>query len=84
MAKLQWDRNTEATMGHYNVFVNGVKQATVPQVALGAIPEWLIPLAISGNLTVTAVNTSGAESGASVSVPFSLVPPAVPLHPRLV
>lgn len=100
-ATLNWDRNVEPDTKEYRVYfckpgptctvvrdpVN--RFGVVPQPAVGVIPSFLIPAAWTvGVAAVTAVDTSGNESGLSVSVPFPAVPadltaPASPRNLRL-
>jgi hypothetical protein len=67
-------------MDYYRVFLGGVFQAKVMQTPVGVNPEWPLPAIGSGNLTVTAVDTSGNESAMSVAVPFDKMPPKVPVN----
>jgi hypothetical protein len=82
--KMTWDRNSEPDMDSYIVYLNGVKQARIPQTAVGVKPEWSLPASGSGTLTVTAMDKSTNESDMSVSVPFDKMPPAVPVNLVLV
>jgi hypothetical protein len=77
--KLTWDRNSEADVDYYRVFMGGVFQAKVLQPAVGTNPVWPLPIG-TGNLTVTAVDKSGNESDMSVAVPFDKMPPTVPVN----
>jgi hypothetical protein len=91
---LQWDRNTEADMDHYNLyacFVPGcaivqnatMKQAvSVVQPAVGIIPASPLPMG-EGAEAVSAVDHAGNESGLSVSVPFDAKAPSVPANLRV-
>ena len=83
-SKLTWDRNSEADVDYYRVFMSGVFQSKVMQTAIGVKPEWSLPATGSGDLTVSAVDKSGNESALSVSVPFDKIPPAAPVNLALV
>ncbi len=94
-ADLVWDRNGESDMKDYQVWAcftpNCVVtksattlQGTVPQPAVGAIPKFTIDLTNKeGAMAVSARDQSTNESGLSVSVPFDVKAPAVPVNPRL-
>lgn len=95
-ATLACDRNTEADVDHYNVYAcfpagctvlqtSAMKQPiTIPQPAVGGVPSAAFPIAgLTGTVAVSAVDTSGNESGLSVAVPFDAKAPAVPVNPRL-
>jgi hypothetical protein len=82
--KLVWDRNSEADLEYYRVFLGGVFQAKVLQTPVGTKPEWQLPAVGAGNLTVTAVDKSGNESDMSVLVPFDKIAPAAPVNLVLV
>ena len=83
-----WARNSEADLLQYRVYTCQVKgctavkgvtpAATIPQTAAGVRPKWTLPVNVEGALAVTAVDTSNNESGASVSVPFDTMAPAIP------
>lgn len=92
---LQWDRNTEPDMKEYKVYTCAPVPCTViasqakrvgivPQPTVGAIPQFVFPPLTEGMVAVTASDTSGNESGLSVSIPFDAKPPAIPANPRLV
>lgn len=91
---LDWDRNTEADMDHYNVYActdapgctvlqtAAMKLGSVPQPAAGVVPAFPLPVA-EGMTAVSAVDHSANESGLSVSIPFDAKAPGVPAHPRI-
>lgn len=89
---LEWDRNTETDMSHYNVYVcsplpctvtvASTKSANIPQTTLGVVPSFALPTNTEGRAAVTATDTSGNESGLSVSLPFDRRSPAIPINPR--
>jgi hypothetical protein len=91
---LQWDRNTEADMDHYNVYACLVPGCTVlqssamklpnaiVQPAAGIVPSTPLPVG-EGVVAVSAVDHAGNESGLSVSIPFDAKAPAVPVNPRI-
>lgn len=93
-ASLVWDRNTEPDLDHYNVYgclITGctvVQQAAskqgppVPQPAVGTSPAAPLPVG-QGKLAVSAVDSSGNESGLSVSVPFDAFAPSIPANPHI-
>lgn len=94
--KAEWDRNVEADLAFYRVYVCVVKgctvtqtpanlqATTVPQPAVGGVPTFMLPVGKEGSIAVSAVNAGSQESGLSVAVPFSsLIPPAVPKGVRL-
>lgn len=91
---LQWDRNTEADMDHYNVYACLVRACVVLQNAASKLPTAIIQPAVGivpssplptgeGAIAVSAVDRSGNESGLSVSVPFDAKAPGVPVNPRI-
>ena len=89
---LEWDRNTEPDMKEYNIYgcdtgttctIPTVKIGAVTQPPIGIIPSFAIPANKEGRRSVTAIDTSGNESAVSVSVPFDVLAPTVPLNPRL-
>lgn len=85
-----WARNAEPDMAGYNIYVclspgctasktPAMKQGgMVPQSAVGSRPSWTLPTGLEGGFSVTAVDLSGNESGATVSVPFDQKAPATP------
>jgi hypothetical protein len=86
--KLVWDRNTDDA-ANYKVYACVTKgcpatktatllKATVPQVAVGAIPQWLYPVNTEGQGCITAVDGAGNESACSVPANFDGLAPAVP------
>lgn len=87
---LEWNRNSEADMRDYNVYVCQVagctvqpiasaKVGTVVQPAVGVIPKFtLAPTFTVGAVAVTAVDTSGNESALSNTVFFDVAPPGAP------
>lgn len=88
--KLVWDRNGDDAT-NYKVYACVVKacvatktatllKATVPQVAVGSVPQWVYPVNTEGQGCITAVDTAGNESPCSVSVNFDGLAPAVPLN----
>lgn len=93
--KAEWDRNVEADMAFYRVYVCIVKgctvtqtpanlqAATIPQPAVGVVPTFMLPAGKEGAIAVSAVNTGNNETGLSVAVPFSSLAPTVPKGVRL-
>jgi len=86
--KADWARNGEVDLGSYRVYACQPKgcvptkttvTATVVQTAVGVRPQWLLPLDLEGTVAVTAVDTSGNESGLSVAVPFDTKAPTTPV-----
>lgn len=94
-----WDRNTEADMKDYDVYVcttpgctitdankATLKVGVVPQPAAGVSPSFVLPNNVNGAVAVDANDTSGNSSGLSVTVPFvstDTIPPLVPKNPRV-
>jgi len=85
--KADWARNSEAYMASYKVYAcqpagcvptKTTVTATISQTAVGVRPSWTLPVNLEGTVAVTAVDTSGNESGLSVAVPFDTKAPVVP------
>lgn len=83
---LLWTRNVEEDMKQYHVYVCKVAGCTatdrgldwiasVPQPPVGTVPRVTLPANIVGAAAVTAEDQAGNLSGASVSLPFSTMPP---------
>lgn len=93
---LEWDRNSEADMKDYRIYVctqpacvvtksRETLKATVPQPSSGTAPAWLIPADLAGKpgaVAISARDKSLNESALSVSLSFDTTPPAVPKNPR--
>lgn len=86
----EWIRNTESDMKEYRMYLcdgasctvqktSAALAGTIPQVAVGAIPKWVIPTGKTGAIAVTAVDTSGNESPLSNVVFFDQIPPTTPM-----
>lgn len=82
-----WARNSETDVASYKVYAcqpagcvptKTTVTSMVPQPAVGVRPSWLLPVNLEGSVAVTAVDTSGNESGLSVAVPFDTKAPAIP------
>ena len=99
-ATVLWDRGTEADLSYYRIyacFTPGcivtktpamLLPGSVPQVPVGQVPQYVINLTgETGNLAVTAIDTTGNESGLSVPVGFTATSdtqaPASPVNPRI-
>jgi len=87
---LTWDKNTEPDMKDYGVYsceVSGCLVTKTPTMLRGYVNHptvtFPLPLGKEGSIAVTARDVSGNESGLSVSIPFDLAPPKVPVNPRL-
>ncbi len=88
--KLVWNRNVDDT-ANYNIYACVVKgcvatktvtllKATVPQPAVGVVPQWVYPVNTEGQSCVTAVDAAVNESACSVAVNFDGLAPAVPMN----
>jgi uncharacterized membrane protein YidH (DUF202 family) len=97
-ATVEWDRNSEADLKEYPVYtcvlVPPATTCTVvqslasqigvtPQSAVGVSPSFVLPQGQEGRVAVSARDTSGNESGLSVSVPFDSKSPSIPVNPHL-
>ena|SRR3990167_2745787 len=88
--KLLWDRNTEIDMLEYGVYscsssavcVPNTKIGTVPQPAIGSIPEFALPVNTQGRVGVIAVDLVGNESGQSNVVSYDKQSPPNPQNLR--
>lgn len=93
---LAWDRNTEADLDHYDVYlcltptctvtktVTMKQSPSVSQSAVGVVPLFPLPSNTEGKAAVIAVDTVGNESALSVSIPFDGKAPLAPVNPRYV
>lgn len=88
---LTWNPNTETDMKDYGVYSCApIGCAVVKSAAMfkGYVihPSVIFPLppGTQGNIAVTARDISLNESGLSVSLPFDLMAPQVPVNPRQV
>ena len=91
---LQWDRNPEPDMDHYNLYACFVpacsvlqnatmkQPGSVLQPAVGIIPASPLPMG-EGAIAVSAMDHAGNESGLSVSIPFDAKAPGIPVNPRI-
>lgn len=93
---LEWDRNSEPDMLEYRIYVcrtadckvvvsTPARKASVPQVAEGKVPSWVIPSDLVGKpgaVAIAARDKSGNQSALSVQLPFDDEAPAVPTNPR--
>lgn len=93
---LEWDRNAEPDMLEYRIYVcttpgckvvisTAARKASVPQVAEGKIPSWVVPSDLIGKpgaVAISARDKSGNQSALSVQLPFDDEAPAVPTNPR--
>lgn len=93
---LEWDRNTESDMDHYEVFACSTSAtcvpgtaivdkltADVPQSAIGLSPSVVIPQGRQGRVGVIAVDTVGNRSPLSNIVSFTdATPPGAPANVR--
>lgn len=88
---LDWDRNTETDLQDYTVYAcftpgctvavqPALKIGTVPQSAVGVRPSFVLPPSSQGKVGVTASDTTGNQSGLSVTVPFDSLPPIPPVN----
>lgn len=88
---IEWNRNVEADMKDYHVYacqtagctvqpVSSMLVGTVPQPALGVKPTFTVtvPSGTTGNIAVTARDTSNNESGLSNILFFDTIPPENP------
>lgn len=90
--ELAWDRNTETDMKEYRIYAcltkgctavkGATPTATVPQVAVGTVPTWTLPVNSEGAAIVTAVDLDSNESAGSNMVPFDTKAPASPSNAR--
>ncbi|MGH3055852.1 MAG: hypothetical protein ACRDL7_12840, partial [Gaiellaceae bacterium] len=84
---LEWDRNSESDMGHYEVLTCSVPVACIPSIKTGADvpqptvgikPTAPIPVNAQGNVAIIAVDLAGNKSGLSNVIPFDGLPPSNP------
>ena len=92
-ATLEWDRNTEADMDHYNIYTcptagcTVVKSAAtkhavvVPQPPVGTKPITSAVTLGPGAAAVTAVDTAGNESGLSNRAALPVADTTAPATP---
>lgn len=87
----EWDRNIEADLDHYELYVCSTSATCVPgtttldrlgsdipQPAIGTKPTMLIPVGKEGRAAAIAVDLSGNKSGLSNIVPFDTKSPTIP------
>ena len=91
--RVEWDRNTESDMSHYRIYLcqtlgctvqqnsTMLQSTSVAQPPVGSKPFYLLPATKEGSVAISAVDVSGNESGISVSVPFDLKAPLIPVNP---
>lgn len=91
-----WDRNSEADMSHYNVYICKTRLCTVPDDNNGTLwvgkvdqppigqPFWKLPDEFTGGLAVNAEDKAGNGSRVTATLNFSSDgPPSVPSGLRL-
>ena len=86
---LTWDANTEVDMKDYGVYSCEIANCVVVKsttmlkgYVIHPTVTFALPLAKEGSIAVTARDTSGNESGLSVSIPFDGLSPRAPVNPR--
>ncbi|MDP2381248.1 MAG: hypothetical protein Q8N00_00430 [Nitrospirota bacterium] len=92
-ATVEWDRNSESDLQDYQVWAcfapncivvkspATLQPGTVAQPAAGVKPSYVINITgREGAVAISARDRSLNESGLSVSVPFDLVAPSIPVN----
>ena len=88
------DRNSESDMASYNFYMceSPCTIAKIPAQLIGTSPQPIVSVRPSltyslaskqGLVAVTAVDTTGNESGLSVAVPFDKKAPSAPVNPTV-
>jgi len=86
----EWERNVEADMKDYHIYMCLTKDCTVMQTAAmrvstviqpvaGVKPTYAIPAGQTGSMAVSARDTSFNESGLSNIIFFDQIPPKNPV-----